>query len=333
MKKSKMFLLGTLIIGMAFSLVLAGCSTTGNNSPTAEELAEQLTEDINDIEAGKAVMDGDTVMLTGGVRLENAALTVPPGVTLDLTKETLQLANNAIFTVNGTVNAKAEGINIDSVAASPAAINGNGTISLKSKGLMFGIYEGKKLTLDGVTLVGLSDNDNSLVRITNGGELVMKSGAITGNTHIVTGEWAEGGGVRVGGTFIMEGGEISGNCATGIVGGTGGGVRMWDGTFTMKGGVISGNSARAGGGVSVGGANATFTMEGGRIQGSDDSDGFTKNTADAGSAALNVRGSMAKWGTGGTYTKGGEPQAGGSEIIDGSDIGGTDDTLIAIPAP
>jgi hypothetical protein len=34
-----------------------------------------------------------------------------------------------------------------------------------------------------------------------------------------------------------------------------------------------------------------------------------------------------KWGTGGTYTKGGVAQTGGS------DIGRTNDTLIAIPAP
>jgi hypothetical protein len=112
MKKSKLFLLGTLIIGMAFGLVLAGCTSTGGTEdPTAAELAAQLAEDINAIEAGKATVSGDTVTLTGGVRLETVVLTVPSGVTLDLTKETLQLANNAILTVNGTVNAKAEGVN------------------------------------------------------------------------------------------------------------------------------------------------------------------------------------------------------------------------------
>jgi hypothetical protein len=439
MKKSKLFLLGTLIIGMAFSLVLAGCSTTGNNGPTVEELAEQLAADINDIEAGKAVMGGDTVTLTGGVRLENAALTVPSGVTLDLTKETLQLANNAIFTVNGTVNAKAEGINIDSAATTPATINGKGTISLKSKGRMLGIYEGKKLTLDGVTLVGLSDNDDSLVGIGNGGELVMNSGAITGNTH-ASDEWAGGGGVEVWqGKFTMEGGTISGNSADGGGGGvhinenstftmkdgtisgntarsTGGGVRaernstftmeggtisanttadtdgggvhinensiftIKDGTisgntagrhgggvwvaasstfimkggsisgnatrgtgsgggvfihissFTMEGGTISGNTGNSGGGVYFN--SGSFTMEGGRIQGTTDSDGFTKNTSRNNFGSLGVSSNItARWGMGGTYTKGGEPQIDGSEIVDGSGNRGTNDTLIAIPAP
>jgi hypothetical protein len=122
------------LIAVIFS-VLAGCATgngPGNDGPTAAELAAQLAADINAIEAGKATVSGDTVTLTGGVRL-TTALTIPEGVTLDLTKETLQLGDNAIFTVNGTVDAKAEGIKVDSAVANPAAINGSGTITLKSK--------------------------------------------------------------------------------------------------------------------------------------------------------------------------------------------------------
>jgi hypothetical protein len=269
MKKSKLFPLGILITGMAFSLVLAGCaSTTAAEDPTAEELAAQLAADINAIEEGKAVVNGDTVTLTGGVRLETA-LTVPEGVTLDLTKETLQVGGNAIFTVNGTVNAKAEGVNVDSAAANPATINGNGTISLKSKGRMLGIWEGKKLTLDGVTLVGLKDNDKPLVEMSNGGEFVMKSGAITGNT-ITGNDWVAGGGVKVndGGKFTMSGGAVTGNNALGTDGGSGGGVEIWNGEFTMTGGTILGNTVnREGGGVRVGGESAIFTMEGGEITG------------------------------------------------------------------
>jgi hypothetical protein len=99
----------------------------------------------------------------------------------------------------------------------------------------------------------------------------------------------------------------------------------------MEGGTISGNSAGQGAGVGLGN-EGIFTMRGGRIQGGTDSDGFAKNTAsnnDSGSAALMVRdqwyGGTAKWGTGGTYTKGGASQTGGS------DIGNTNDTLIAAP--
>jgi hypothetical protein len=259
MKRIKLFLLGTLVIGMAFGLVLAGCaSATAVEDPTAAELAAQLAADINAIEAGKATVSGDTVTFTGGVRL-TTTLTVPEDVTLDLTKETLQLGDNAIFTVNGTVNAKAAGINIDSAAATPATINGSGTISLKSKGRMLDIWEGKKLTLDGVTLVGLEDNDSVLVEVNNGSELVMKSGAITGNTPS---PGNQGGGVDVRGSsvFIMEGGTISGNTKAG---GGYGSVCVWDGsTFTMKGGAITDNNARG-----VFANSATFIMEGGDISG------------------------------------------------------------------
>jgi hypothetical protein len=428
MKKTT-FALGTLITGMMFGLVLAGCATDSGGGPSAEELAAQLAEGINAIEAEKAAVSGDTVTLTGGVRLENAVLVVPSGVTLDLTKETLQLADNAIFTVNGTVNAKAQGVNIDSTAANPATINGSGTISLKSKGQLLNIEGGRKLILDGVTLAGLKDNSNSVVEIGNGGEFVLKSGAITGNARTggngggvsvykgtftmeggeisgnsaenghgggvnVAGEgskfvmkngaikentatldgFAHGGGVHVhdhGVSFIMEGGTISGNSAKGN-GADGGGVYVWEttfimsggiisdnstignndkaqgggvvvatdsgtslndrGTFIMEGGTISGNSAIGktmsfGGGVHIGGL---FTLKGGRIQGGTDSDGFTANTLSGGTqigaALMNSTTTTATWGTGGTYTKGGESQSGGS------DIGSTDDTLIAVPA-
>jgi hypothetical protein len=333
MKKSKLFLLGMLIIGIAFGLVLAGCATDSGGGPSAAELAAQLAADINGIEAGKATVSGDTVTLTGGVRLENAALMVPSGVTLDLTTETLQLTDNAIFTVNGTVNAKAEGINIDSAAANPATVNGSGTISLKSKGRMLNIGGNKKLILDGVTLVGLPDNNNSLIVIIEGGEFVMKSGAITGNSRTGEEKGVQGGGVRVEkGIFVMEGGKISGNTIKAGNGmSSGGGVRVNAGsTFTMKGGVISGNTADQGGGVCV--ESGTFTMEGGTIYGS--SEGANANTSPE-NAALRVVGSTATWGTGGTYTKGGVSQTGGSNIVQIEDppgVGGTDDTLIAVPA-
>ncbi|MDR2481809.1 MAG: hypothetical protein LBD07_05945 [Spirochaetaceae bacterium] len=81
----------------------------------------------------------------------------------------------------------------------------------------------------------------------------------------------------------------------------GGGVETYNGTFTMKGGIISGNSVSGsvfsfGGGVYVS-DSAVFTM------------------------------------FGGTYTKGGAAQSGGSDIvfIDADTGGRTNDTLIAIP--
>jgi hypothetical protein len=66
-------------------------------------------------------------------------------------------------------------------------------------------------------------------------------------------------------------------------------------------------------------------MEGGTIYGKS-AEGGKVNSAPG--AVLNIPPSgsgTAKWGTGGTYTKGGVSQAGGS------DIGRTNDTLIVIP--
>jgi hypothetical protein len=78
------------------------------------------------------------------------------------------------------------------------------------------------------------------------------------------------------------------------------------------------------------GNGGTFTMEGGTIYGKtgslpDGSEPSLANSASNNTASLSVY-ATAKWGAGGAYTKGGEPQTGGS------DIGSTDDTLIAIPA-
>jgi hypothetical protein len=414
-------------LAIAVMVMAAGCASTGGAKDTglAEEPAVQLAADINAIEAGKATVSGGTVTLIGGVRL-TIALTVPTGVTLDLTADgtALELQDGAVLTVDGTVNATGHGDHgkgwVDGslrIGNGAAVINGSGTIRLASKGRLLNIWGGdgkRHLTLDGVTLVGLEDNDASLVEVNNGGEFVMKSAAITGNTRN-SDDWANGGGVAVyKGTFTMEGGEISGNSANGKEGASGGGVTiggesvftmsggeisgntvvqsgsggsahgggvqaggeslfimtggaisgnkagLWGGgvvvqngstfimkggtivdniaprhsggvrvdgycSFIMEGGAISGNTAGESGGVRVDG---TFTMTGGRIQGGTASDGFAANTSTDNSnrsdAALGS--STAKWGTGGTYTKGGVPQSGGS------DIGITNDTLIAVPA-
>jgi hypothetical protein len=243
--------------------------------------------------------------------------------------------------VNGTVNARGHGdhgsgwvdgsICID--AAGTATINGSGTINLKSKGSLLnisGVNDGMKLILDGVTLMGMVDNNQSLINVNNGGVFVMKNGKITGN------HTDRGGGVGVydkNTTFTMEGGEISGNSASV----QGGGVRVWIATFTMEGGTISGNSAKEGGGIAVVGSDndgSTFIMKGGTIYGFS-TVGGNANTAPSG-AVLSVGTGITKWGTGGTYTKGGVPQTGGSDIVPPPVVfpmpSTTDETLVAIPA-
>jgi hypothetical protein len=187
------------------------------------------------------------------------------------------------LTVNGTVNATGHGDHGKGwvegslrMGDGEAVIAGTGTINLTSKGRLLNIGSDKgkrKLTLDGVTLVGLPDNDSSLVGIGENGELILKSGAITGNTYN-SNDLAGGGGVDVWhGTFTMEGGAISGNSANGKDGedGRGGGVDIGGkAVFTMTGGEISGNTAQGrnalGGGVN-GDGEASFTLSGGAISG------------------------------------------------------------------
>jgi hypothetical protein len=315
-----------------FGLVLAGCASAPKEGPAADlnavaaepSVAEQLAADINAIEAGKATVSGDTITLIGWAGLKTS-LTVPAGVTLDLTTDgaALELQDGAVLTVNGTVNAKSQGINIDSVVANPAIINGSGTIHLKSKGRLLDIDNGKKLILDGVTLVGLADNDNSLVGVHNDSEFVLKSGAITDN--IRNNDDDGGGGVITYGTFTMGGGTISDNSTQG----NGGGVLVYWGTFIMEGGTISGNSSfRGGGGVGVRGG--TFIFEGGAIYGASAEDGKANTSSrDNGKSLAVWLSGVAKWGTGGTYTIGGIPQTGGSDIM--LNDGNSNDTLIAAP--
>jgi hypothetical protein len=170
------------------------------------------------------------------------------------------------------------------------------------------------------------------VAVWSHGIFTMKDGTVSNNiaSGTVSGE---GGGVTLdnNGKFIMEGGTISGNTASGDIRSEGGGVHLYRATFTMKGGVISGNTAEGngrGGGVSANnGDKGKFIMEGGTIYGNNAESGFVNSAQDG--ASLVVISGPAKWGTGGTYTKGGVAQPGGD--IGSGDYYGIDDTLTATP--
>jgi hypothetical protein len=289
MKKTLLKLTG-LTAFIALAVLVLGCSNPaegGDGDPSAE--AAQLAAAINNRpksspgDLGRAEANGSTVTLKGGFIDIRTNLTVSAGVTLDVTADGHLGLHDMILTVNGTANVNSNRIRLEDTATY-GTINGSGTIHLKGKGPLLQVEGSKKnvhdrkLTLDGVTLVGVADNDSSLVVVRSGGEgcsgeFIMKSGAITGNTH-TSNDWADGGGVRVeeGGRFTMEGGEISGNTASGDDGAGGGGVNVHKGTFTMQGGVISGNTATGASNVSIGGGvmmddGSTFTMQGGEISG------------------------------------------------------------------
>jgi hypothetical protein len=324
MKNKRFLFFGrTLIIGMAFSLALAGCPIDDDGGdeggPSVEELANPLAADINNRpkssegDTGRAEANGSIVTLKGGFIDVRTNLTVPAGVTLDVTTDGHLGLYDMTLTVNGTANVNSNRIRLEDTATY-GIIKGNGTIYLKGKGRLLEVGGNKnvadrKLTLDGVTLAGVADNDSSLVVVRGGGEgwsgeFIMKSGEITGNTRVSgSDEWSSGGGVQVseGGTFTMEGGTISGNTVEGEWT-RGGGVDVESGgTFTMQGGVISGNTAQGGeegngGGVLVRG-KSVFTMTGGKISG---------NRAGTGGEKLGLGGGV-KVQNGGMFTmEGGE---------------------------
>jgi hypothetical protein len=163
---------------------------------------------------------------------------------------------------------------------------------LGSNGALVNLAANQSLILRNVSLNGMSGNSRSLVSI-NGGEMVMRDGAISGN--MVNSSGSNGGGVSVdsGGSFTMYGGIISGNTVSGggSGSGSGGGVNVTSsGNFTMYGGIISGNTTTApptgyGGGVFVD-SGGSFTKTGGTIYGDTD----TTNVPPENTAAANGRG-------------------------------------------
>jgi hypothetical protein len=345
----------SLVRALVFGLMMAGCATTSGRGdpisprpPAPDTQAERLAADL-----GSAI-DGATVTLTDEVYL-TTTLTVPAGVTLDLTADgaKLELRNGATLTVDGTVNTRGHGDHgsgwVDGglrVGDGAATINGSGTLRLQSKGSLLNISDKQHLTLDGVTLVGIADNNDSLVVVYEGGALVMNSGAITGNTR--TGEgWSGGGGVQVAkdAAFTMNGGSISGNTVNGEWA-FGGGVLV-EGAFTMNGGAISGNrvngaDAAAGGGVFVeadgkaGGKTATFIFAGGAISGNKVASLGNDSGSNGGGVFVGVNGiftmkggaisgnvSSSTWGAGGGVgVDGGETEKMASFIMDGGAISG-----------
>jgi hypothetical protein len=273
---------------LAFGFVLTACDTGNGNNLTPEDLAAVLAADINAIKAGSATAEGATVKLlstAGSLGIPNT-LTVPIGVTLDVTADGAALLLGAqknmdiTLTVNGTVIVGSNDIRFED-CQDVATINGSGVIQLNGKGNLLKVegnwnMDDQKLTLDGVTLLGLEDNDQALVCVGKGGKLVMKSGVITGNgdfgvlveeggnwfhpnPEISTTPYPFGGGI-----FTMEGGTISGNSG-GVYIKSGGGA-LGDGTFIMNSPVIAGTSGNINGNISSGNANNVYN-NGGMVNG------------------------------------------------------------------
>ncbi|MCL2480244.1 MAG: hypothetical protein FWF38_00885, partial [Spirochaetaceae bacterium] len=190
------------------------------------------------------------------IRLAAAFAAIPDGSTATVTlldNITSQMPIPAITGTDRTITLTNEG--------------GPRTINLTSSGSLLTADAGTKLIIEGsspvntITLKGMAGNNNSLIRVLNGGELVLNTNAIlSGNTQN-----SAGGGVYVSGAtskFTMNSGIIENN-----QGSSGGGVYLISGTFEMNGGIIQGNlvgSTGYGGGVYIT-TGGNFIMNNGTI--------------------------------------------------------------------
>jgi hypothetical protein len=153
-------------------------------------------------------------------------------------------------------------------------------------GSLFTVNSGFTLVLDEhITLVGISSNNTSLVRIVSASLEMRENAKITGNYG--------GGGVYVdSGTFTMyDNASVSDNTSTYC---DGGGVYVDGGTFTMNDNAsVSGNtSSSSAGGVFL--HSGTFTMNGGTVYGSDGE--ANANIATNGTSLYKMNGGTAQYG-------------------------------------
>jgi hypothetical protein len=229
--------------------------------------------------------------------VRDASVDVPSGLSLEelLTWISDNAVEGGMYTItienNETISPKTFSYNGKNVSIILEGGASERTVSLSADGSMFTVGSGVTLTLGGnVTLRGRSDNTDSLVKVNNGGALVMNDGSkISGNAvrDYAYNPYADpsasasayGGGVYVSGTFTMNGGEISGNTAYAYASASagayasayasasayGGGVYVYGGTFTMNGGKISGNTADAHAYAHASDASASAYGDGGGV--------------------------------------------------------------------
>jgi hypothetical protein len=189
----------------------------------------------------------------------------------DITSQGLTLYNKPIGKKNSPANITIEG---NRAIVKMSITNGN-----NPSAPLITVGDGVKLTLRDITFMGLNNNKAPLIKVENGGTLILDNNVvITENVNsrngggvyvenggtfemregkILNNTAANGGGVYIANSasFIMDGGEISGNMASE----NGGGVYMLGGTFDSSIVDISDNEAtQNGGGVYV--AGGTFNI-------------------------------------------------------------------------
>ncbi|MCL2155680.1 MAG: hypothetical protein FWH53_08455 [Leptospirales bacterium] len=178
--------------------------------------------------SGTAIISGNTATNSegGGVYFRSGTFNMSGGTiggTGPVDKNTA-LSNGGGVYIEGTFNMSGGTI------SGNEAISGSGGGVYKSSGLVTGNF-----TMSDTALISGNTSSSSGGGVNvDGGDFVMNSGTINGNTSNT------GGGVYAGATFYMNGGTISGNTATTTLTNGGGGVYLYSsgGSFIMSGGLI-----------------------------------------------------------------------------------------------
>ncbi len=259
--------------------------------------AADLQQQINDAAATEDTAD-DTIVLTENYNID-ATVTIPTDSNITIVGMTARSADGGAIlkgTVDGymfSVPENAEftlGADVNCMVRSSRLIESYGVFNMNGAAVTGGVagmkqgvvhIAGGVFNMNGGNISGaaITNQHSGTVLLSNGAEMTMEGGVISGNT---AGDLNTSAGVTVcqGASFTMNGGEISGNKAF-----RGAGVLVFGGTvsgeyseepavFTMNDGKITGNTASgylgnlraAGGGVYVQN-NAQFTMNDGEISG------------------------------------------------------------------
>ncbi len=259
--------------------------------------AADLQQQINEAAATEDTAD-DTIVLTENYNID-ATVTIPADSNITIVGMTARSADGGAIlkgTVDGymfSVPENAEftlGADVNCMVRSSRLIESYGVFNMNGAAVTGGVADMKQgvvhiaggvFNMNGGNISGaaITNQHSGTVLLSNGAEMTMEGGVISGNT---AGDLNTSAGVTVcqGASFTMNGGEISGNKAF-----RGSGVLVFGGTvsgeyseepavFTMNDGKITGNTASgylgnlraAGGGVYVQN-NAQFTMNDGEISG------------------------------------------------------------------
>ena len=187
----------------------------------------------------------DILTVTNEVEWNNAlALINTFGNGTEILPQTFTITISGAVSISGSTSAS-----FGTVSNLIVTINGNGSLTLTSRGRIITATNNQRIIIDSgnLTLQGYSSNNTSLISIGTNSTLELRNGTISNNINTNTNASAFGGGVSCSGNFIMSGGTISNNYAGIYIrnsgssfSGLGGGIYC-TGTFTMTAGSISNN--------------------------------------------------------------------------------------------